>query len=85
MSPGSDFLKQVFNNLHPETKDFDTSSHDPIHVAQAASYILPTDPEILDVLISNISLQLPLAISCLCRAGQEILSHVISPTSRRSI
>jgi hypothetical protein len=69
MSQGSDFLKQVFNNLHPKMKQFDTSSHDPIHVAQTASYILPTAPGILNVLISNTSFQLPSAISCLCSAG----------------
>jgi hypothetical protein len=83
MSKASDFLKQVFNNLHPKTKEFDTLSHDPIYVAQTASYILPSSPGILNVLISNTSFRLPLAISCLCSAGQQILSHVISPTLRR--
>jgi len=55
MSKASDFLKQVYNNLHPKIKQFNTLSHDPIDVAQKASYILPLSPGILDVLISNSS------------------------------
>ncbi len=84
MSHASEFLKKVFNNMHPKMKQFVTLAHDPIYVAQTASYILPQSPGMLDVLISDDSFRIPSAISHLCSAGRQILSHVISPSSCRS-
>jgi hypothetical protein len=46
------------------------------HIAQLAHYILPSAPELLNVLLTHQSFRTPEALSCLSHAGQHILSRV---------
>jgi hypothetical protein len=67
MSRASNFLRGIFNSLHP------LSASTSEYVAQHASYVTPSCPGILDVLISQPSLRTPISKSCLTQSGQYII------------
>ena len=75
MSRASNFLRGIFNSLH----SLSASTSD--YVAQHASYITPSCPGILVVLISQPSLCTPVSKSCLMQSGQYILSRVTNNLS----
>ena len=75
MSRASNFLRGIFNSLHPLSASISE------HVAQHASYVTPSCPGILDVLISQPSLRTPISKSCLTQSGQYILSRVTNNLS----
>ena len=75
MSRASNFLRGIFNSLHP------LSASTSEYVAQHASYVTPSCPGILDVLISQPSLRTLISKSCLTQSGQYILSRVTNNLS----
>ncbi len=75
MSRASTFLKGIHNSLHPMS--FQPIKHFQETVAQVAHYVPLPQPSMLDILLSNRSLQSPdaLSLSCLSGAGRYILSR----------
>ncbi len=71
MSCGSDFLRSIYNNLHPYSKPLEVPNLflSQMIVAQRAHHILPSTPGILDVCISHTCFHLPSTISCLSSSG----------------
>jgi hypothetical protein len=82
MSHGSNFLRRIYNNLHPYSKPLGVPNL-PLSqtlVAQRAQYILPSTPGILDVFILHPCFHLPSTISCLSSSGQIsylVLYHLL--------
>ncbi len=73
MSRASTFLKGIHNSLHPLSSQ--PIKHSQETVAQVAHYVPLPHPSMLDILLSNQSLQSPDALSCLSGAGRYILSQ----------
>ena len=72
MSRASTFLKGIYNSLHPLSSQ--PITHTLEAAAQAAHYVPPTRPGMLEILLSHRSFRTPNALSCLSQAGRYILS-----------
>jgi len=73
MSRASTFLKGIHNSLHPlSTQPFE---HCLDTAAQAAHFVPPPQPGLLEVLLSHRSFRTPDTLSCLSHAGRYILSR----------
>ncbi len=73
MSRASTFLKGIYNSLHPLSPQHLERRLDV--AAQAAHFVPPPQPGLLDVLLSHQSFRTSDALSCLSHAGRYILSR----------
>jgi hypothetical protein len=73
MCPASTFFKGLYLTTLPI---LDSTTSDPVTIAQMAHYVPPTKMGTLKVLLSNPLFHTPAALSCLPNAGSHILLHV---------
>ena len=73
MSRASTFLKGIYNSLHPLSTQHLERRLDV--AAQAAHFVPPPQPGLLEVLLSHQSFRTSDALSCLSHAGRYILSR----------
>jgi hypothetical protein len=72
MCRASALLKGIYNSLHPISTQL--LAHCLDVAAQAAHYVPPSQPGLLEILLSHRSFRTPDALSCLSHAGRYILS-----------
>jgi hypothetical protein len=73
MSRASTFLHGIYNSLHLLSSQ--PLEHSLVVTAQAAHYVLPPQPGLLEILLSHQLFRTPDALSCLSQAGRYILSR----------
>jgi hypothetical protein len=73
MCCASAFLKGLYVTTLPISN---STTSNPVTIAQTAYYVLPTKMGTLDVLLSNPLFRTPAALSCLSNAGCHILLRV---------